>query len=321
MNKKIISIITAAALAACAMTACGGDEEQIAYTETTEIQNAELMFAANDLAGLTNLCQAMAENNDDKATRDNFFAYFLDRVSKVDSDNDERLYATTVSVIDKCLQYPLTSATIVNGLQKTYNSIDTKMIEKTKEYMMGKWRRIDTTSLSGTVIEVQNDPEFGFISRITALPDDPDLKFRIGDIKWADIEFANHKMFFLSDMTTTETTGQKSYYKNEDSAVSSFRGATAILDPDKNTITVTYDRASSVTSGARQVWVKVGTENDNRNAYKNYLDAEAESEKENADGNTAENENSSDSSSSKMGMTQSDSQLKDNSISNGAVGE
>lgn len=319
MNKKILSIITAAVLAVCAMTACGGEEEKIAYTETTETQNAELMFAANDLAGLTNLCQAMAENNDDKETRDNFFAYFLGRVSKVDSDNDEKLYETTVSVIDKCLQYPLTSATLVSGLQKTYNSIDTKMIEKTKEYMMGKWRRIDTTFLSGTVIEVQNDPEFGFMSRITALPDDPDLKFRVGDIKWADIEFANHKMFFLSDMTTTETTGQKSYYKNEDSAVNSFRGATAILDFDKDTITVTYDRASSVTSGARQVWIKVGTENDNRNAYKNYLDAEAEGEKENADENTAQD--SSDSSSSKMGMTQSDSQLKDNSLGNGAVGE
>ncbi len=267
MKKKILSIITAAALAACAMTACGGEEEKIAYTETTETQNAELMFAANDLAGLTNLCQAMAENNDDKETRDNFFAYFLDRVSKVDSDNDEKLYETTVSVIDKCLQYPLTSATLVSGLKKTYNSIDTKMIEKTKE----------------------------------------------------DIEFANHKMFFLSDMTTTETTGQKSYYKNEDSAVNSFRGATAILDFDKDTITVTYDRASSVTSGARQVWIKVGTENDNRNAYKNYLDAEAEGEKENADENTAQD--SSDSSSSKMGMTQSDSQLKDNSLGNGAVGE
>ncbi len=319
MNKKFISIITAAALAACAMTACGGDEEEIAYTETTEIQNAELMFAANDLTGLTSLCQAMAENNDDKETRDNFFAYFLDRVSRVDSENDERLYTTTVSVIDKCLQYPLTSATLVSGLQKTYNNIDTKMIEKTKEYMLGKWRRIDTTSLAGTVVEVQNDSEFGFISRITALPDDPDLKFKIGDIKWADIEFANHKMFFLSDMTTTETTGQKSYYKNDDSAVSSFRGATAILDPDKDTITVTYDRASSVTSGARQVWVKVGTENDNRNAYKNYLDAESDGEKENPD--EISGENSSDNSSSKMGMTQSDSQLKDNSLGNGAVGE
>ena len=32
MNKKILSIITAAVMAACAMTACGGEEEKIAYT-------------------------------------------------------------------------------------------------------------------------------------------------------------------------------------------------------------------------------------------------------------------------------------------------
>lgn len=318
MSRKFISIITAAALAACAMTACGGDEEEIAYTETTEIQNAELMFSANDLAGLTGLCEAMAENNDDKETRDNFFAYFLDRVSKVDSDNDERLYATTVSVIDRCLQYPLTSAAVVNGLQKTYNSIDSKMIEKVKEYMTGKWRRIDDTSLSGTVVEVQNDPEFGFISRITALPDDPDLKFKIGDIKWNDIEFANHKMFFLSDMTTTETTGQKIYYKNDDSAVSSFRGATAILDAGRDTITITYDRASSVTSGARQAWVKVGSDNDNRDAYKNYLDAEGGEE---GAENQPDEQRAESGGNGTMGMTRSDSQLRDNSIGNGAVGE
>lgn len=315
MNKRIISVIMSAVLATLTVAGCGSDNnENRPYTETAEVSNAEAMFAENDLPGLTNLCEAMADNNDDTQARDNFFAYFLDKVMQIDANNDEALYPTVISVIDKCLQYPLTSAQLVSGLQKTYTSIDAKMIEKVKEYMLGKWRRIDTTSLSGTVINIENDPEFGFISKITALPDDPDLKFKIGDIKWTNIEFANYKMFFLSDMTTTETTGQKSYYKNDDATVTSFRGATAVLDFDNDTITVTYDRTTNVTSGSKQVWIKVGSENDNRNAYKNYLDAAQKEEKE-AEEKAAEEQNDNVS----MGMTESDSQLKDNQLSNGSV--
>lgn len=235
----------------------GGEEVVVSYEEGDETLRADMLFEEGSTAELKLLCKTMSGNNDDPETRDNFFYYILIKIASIAENEEEDKYETALEVMDTCLKLPLTQAVVSDGLKQCYRIIDGKLTEKTKEYLIGRWRRTDTTLMSGAVIEVIRSGD-SLEAKIMGLPDDESLRFRIGDTKWTNIQFANHQKFFFSDLSTEEIDGIENYYKDEAAAVYVYSEAVANINFNNDTITVSYEK-SDMTSGANQIWVKLGS--------------------------------------------------------------
>jgi hypothetical protein len=227
----------------------------VAYDTTNSIERAEKLYNEGNYNGYIDFCKTMAGNNDDKAERDNFFNYVLVKFAKVDQDNSEAEFNNALKILSECIKLPLTQQHIVTGLKATYNHIDTKLILKSHQYLIGKWKREDSSNLNNAVIEVYKDEDGNLVSKVKSLPDGESTKFKIGDIKWKDITFANHKTFYLSDKSNAEI-NVETYYKNNEKTISSYVGATANIDFENNTIILTHDSADSQGNIHRQVWKK-----------------------------------------------------------------
>ena len=259
--KSKISLFLIIAIFTLCLSACSGTKEvEVSYEEGIETVRADKLFEKNSAEALKALCRVMSKNNDDPQKRDNFFYYMIIKVATIAENNEEDKYETALEVIDTCLTLPLTQAVVSDNMKKYYNIIDTRLTEKTKKYLIGKWKRADTTLMAGSTVEV-TEGENGLVAKITGLPDS-ELKFKIGDIKWDNIQFANRKMFFFSDLSTEENEGIENYYKDAASAVYIYAGATGKINFDNNTIAIQYEK-SDMTSGGTQLWVKMGTEHEN----------------------------------------------------------
>lgn len=259
--KSKISVLLIITILIMSLCGCGGKEVVVSYNEGDETVKADALFEEGNAEELRLLCEIISGNNDDPESRDNFFYYMLIKIASIAENNEEDKYEIALDVLDTCLSLPLTKAVVSDGLKQYYSIIDSRLTEKTKEYLIGKWKRTDSTLLTGTTVEVK-ETENGLVSVITGLPDDDTLKFRIGDVKWDNIQFSNHKMFYFFDLTTEEIKGVENYYKDETSAAYIYSGATARINFDNNSITVRYEK-DDMTSGASQIWVKVGSEDEN----------------------------------------------------------
>lgn len=259
---KFKFLITIMIITIC-LTGCSQHKEvEISYTSCPETEAADKYFDEGKTDELKTLCKAMAANNDNPEERDNFFYYMLIKVASVTENAEEDKYTDMLNVLDTCLSLPLAQPAVSDGLKQYYAIIDNHLTQNTKQYIVGRWKRIDTTVLSGTIIEVINDETEGLKSEIISLPKNDSLKFNTGDLKWTNIQFANYKKFFFSDLTTEKVSQQENYYDvNTDNAIKVYSGAAGEIDFDNNTIKITYEK-SNVTGGAEQVWVKVGSENE-----------------------------------------------------------
>ena len=252
---KKFSFTICAAVLCLTLCSCGSDNT-ITYEQTPSVIYAENLYNDGDYAHFMEFCDTMSQNNDDKADRDNFFNYILIKASTVDSEEKSDEYGQMLDIISVCLDLPLTQGYVISGLESVYNGIDAKLTEQSKEYLLGVWERYDDTNLSGAKIEVYYNDDGKLESRFIDLPDGDATNFKINDIKWKNVQFANYKCFYLSDMMNSEIT-EKSYYQSQDKTVSSYRGATANINFDENTISIKYDTPQSVTVGGYQVWKKV----------------------------------------------------------------
>ena len=256
MKTKLILLV---AILCIAFSACGsGSGNELTYTPDGTTEQAERMFENNSAADLVNLSRVMAGNNDYKDEQNNYFNYLLAKITDIDTNNINDKYSLCLEVMDVCLDEPLTQAHVISGFKQLYFNIDTKLTEETKQYMLGEWLRIDRTSYAGMRVEVLEDEEFGFCSKITAIPEDTSGGFRIGDIKWNDVQFANHNKFYMQDLVVEEN-GAETYYKNTSKTTNKVKGSTATINFDKDTISIRYDSAGGVSIGSSQLWVKVGS--------------------------------------------------------------
>ena len=126
----------------------------VAYDTTSTIEHAEKLYNEGNYNGYIEFCKTMAGNNDDKDDRDNFFNYVLVKFAKIDQDNSESEYKKALEILSACIKLPLTQEHVVTGLKATYNHIDTKLILKSQEYLIGKWKREDSSNLNNSIIEV-----------------------------------------------------------------------------------------------------------------------------------------------------------------------
>ena len=247
-SKFIILCVIILSILLCS---CGNDNV-ITYNETSYVTRAKNLYEEGNYTQFIDFCKIMAGNNDNKQERDNFFNYILVYFSEIDSNNAEDEYEISLEIISECLKLPLTQDHVVTGLKSIYNSIDSKLTEKSKEFMLGKWKRYDTSTLNNTIIEIYKDENGDIFAKTVALPDGETTNFKIGDIKWKDIQFANYKCFYLLDMSNSEI-NIETYYKNDDKTVSSYKGATATIDFEYNLINLRHD--SSIN--------EINTSNDN----------------------------------------------------------
>jgi hypothetical protein len=260
MKKKLI--LTVFALCMVLLCACGANtDSDILYTPDATTEQADRLFESKSENELIALSMTMAGNNDFKEEQNNYFNYLLAKITDIDTNNDSDKYTMCLNIIKKCLKEPLTQANVIAGFKQLYYNIDTKLSQETMEYMKGEWLRIDKTSNSGMKVRVDYDEELGLCARISALPEGATNAFRIGDVKWNSIEFANYGKFYLNDLVIEELTG-KTYYKNDSKTTSILKGSTATIDTEKGTIRIKYDSASGVTSGANQLWAKIGSESE-----------------------------------------------------------
>ncbi len=259
MKTKLILLV---AILCIVFSACGSNtDNELTYTPDGTTEQAERMFENNAVDDLVNLSRVMAGNNDYKDEQNNYFNYLLAKITEVDANNISDKYDICLNVMEACLDEPLTQAHIIYGFKALCLNIDTKLTEETKQYMLGEWLRIDKNNYAGMRVRVVNDEEFGFCSRISAIPEEASTAFRINDVKWNSVQFANHKKFYLQDMII-EKTGGETYYKNTSKTTSKLKGATATIDPEKGTISIKYDSTGNVTVGSSQMWVKVGSESE-----------------------------------------------------------
>lgn len=250
MKKTFIIILTV--VLAFVLCSCGG-KSVISYEETPSVTYAENLYNTN-FEQYKEFCSTMAGNNDDKQERDNFFNYVLVKAATVDSENAESEYINTLDYIAECLKLPLTQHHVVNGLKSIYNSIDTKLTEKSKQYMLGKWRRVDASVLSGAAIEVYINQDGEYESKFTGLPDAETTSYKIGDIKWKNLQFANYKTVYLQDLVNFKI-NTETYYKSDDKTVSEYKGATGQIMFEQNKIVIVYD--SKGISDTHQTWEKI----------------------------------------------------------------
>ncbi len=248
-------IFTICAVTLCfALCACGGDNT-FSYNQTPSVTYAENLYNDGNYTQFKEFCDTMSGNNDDKEERDNFFNYVLIKAATVDSEETKDEYEGMLDIISACLELPLTQDYVVNGLKAVYNSIDTKLTEQSKEYLLGVWERADSTTLSGAKIEVYYNDDGLLESKFIGLPDAATTNFKINDIKWKNLQFANYKCFYLSDMANSEINAE-TFYKNSDKTISSYRGATANINFEQNIISIKYDSPDSVSTGGYQTWKK-----------------------------------------------------------------
>lgn len=264
MKKHVISVIIALCMILM-LCACGSDNDELIYTPNATTEQADRLFETNAENELINLSLTMAGNNDYKEEQNNYFNYLLAKIAEIDENNINDKYTLCLNVMKKCLKEPLTQANVISGFKQLYFNIDTKLSQETMEYMKGEWLRIDKTGNTGMKAKVEYDEELGLIAKISALPEGATSAFRIGDIKWNNIEFANYTKFYLNDLVIEESSA-KTYFKNESKTTSSLKGATATIDIEKGTLRIKYDSASGVTSGSNQLWAKIGS--DSEKAYR-----------------------------------------------------
>ncbi len=260
MKKRLT--FTVIALCMVLLCSCGTNTDtDITYTPNATTEQADHMFETNAENDLISLTLTIAGNNDYKEEQNNYFNYLLAKITEIDTNNISDKYPMCLNVIQKCLKEPITQAHVISSFKQLYFNIDTKLSQEAIEYMKGEWLRIDNTSNTGMKVKVDNDEEFGLCAKISALPEGATSAFRIGNIKWNNIKYSNCKKFYMDDLVIEESSG-KTYYKNESKATSMLKGATATIDIQKGIIRIKYDSASGVTSGANQIWIKIGSESE-----------------------------------------------------------
>ena len=313
MKKRLI--FAALALCMLLLCACGANtDSDIAYTPNATTEQADRYFENNDENDLLALTLTMAGNNDYKEEQDNYFNYLLARITEIDTNNVSDKYTMCLNVIKRCLKEPLTQANVISGFKQLYFNIDTKLTQETMEYMKGEWLRIDKTGNSGMRVRVDYDEEYGFCGKISALPEGATSAFKIGDIKWNNIEFANYGKFYLHDLVIEESTA-KTYFKNDSKTTSKLKGSTATIDTEKGTIRIKYDSATGVTSGSSQIWTKVGSESEA--SYKNGTFYDNENEEEADENGEAQSDESTEENTTDV--QENSSVMSDYSLSSGNV--
>ena len=290
MKKKLI--ITVIAICMILLCACGADtDNELVYTPNATTEQADRLFDSNAENELINLSLTMAGNNDYKEEQNNYFNYLLAKITEIDEYNISDKYTMCLKVISKCLKEPLTQANVISGFKQLYFNIDTKLSQETMEYMKGEWLRVDKSGNAGMRVKVEYDEELGLNAKISALPEGATSAFRIGDVKWHNIKFANYQKFYMNDLVIEESNA-KTYFKNDSKTTSKLRGSTATIDCEKGTLRIKYDSASGVTSGANQLWAKIGSESEI--AYKNgdfrENNEESEPDEENTENTVEEDE-------------------------------
>ncbi len=261
--KTSIIMVVVILICSCAFTSCSykNDDNIITYTETDTIKKAEELFNSNAEDKLIDLCTEMAVENKDTQTRENFLMYILAKTNEINTENKEELYHVSLKVMQTCMKQPVASKIITSGLRSNYRNIDEKLTEITKEFLKGKWSRTDSSPLAGMVLIVEESMEEGLVARISYIPDSKVGKFKLNDIKWKNLNFANHEKFYFSDLASEETI-ETSHAGEVTSKISStYKGAVAKIDFDKHQIKITYTIKENVTSGASQTWTKEGFEN------------------------------------------------------------
>jgi hypothetical protein len=264
MKTKISIIMIAVMLVcSCVFTSCSdnNDEVIITYTETDTIKKADGLFNNKEEEKLIDLCTEMALENKDSDTRENFLMYILAKATEIDEQNKEELYPLSLKAMKICMKQPVASSTITNGLRDIYKNIDGKLTELTKEFLKGKWVRTDNSSLSGMVVLVEESLEEGLIAKIISVPSKETKKFKQNDIKWQNINFANHEKFYFSDLASEETIETSHTGESTSKIINTYKGAVATIDFEKHSIKIVYTIKENVTSGARQTWTKEGFEN------------------------------------------------------------
>ena len=264
MKAKIsIIMVVVMLVCSCAFTSCTdkNDDDIITYIETDTITKAEGLFNKNEEDKLIDLCTEMAVENKDTQTRENFLMYILAKTNEINETNAENLYPISLKVMETCMKQPVSSKIITSGLRSNYRDIDKKLTEKTKEFLKGKWIRTDNSSLAGMVLLVEESMEEGLTAKILSIPDKETKKFILNDTKWQNINFANHKKFYFSDLASEETI-ETNYTGEVTSKISNtYKGAVGKIDFDKKKIKITYTIKENVTSGANQTWTKESFEN------------------------------------------------------------
>ena len=219
---------------------CGSKKEQLTYEETFSTNQAEKLFSEEKYDDFKELCKIMSGNNDDPQDRDNFFNFVALHFEEINKSNNREKFKPSLEIISECLKLPLTQQPVIKSLKTTHASIDKKLTEQSKEYIIGKWQRRDETNLNGMVMEIQKDKNGNLMGKIVSVPDADTTTFKTGDAKWINIIFANHKTIYFSDKANSEINTQM-YYTNDSKTVSSYKGAIATINFDYNTMVVEYD--------------------------------------------------------------------------------
>ena len=282
--KSRISIFIAIVIVMISLCSCGNKQYELTYSERLETRNADSYFEQNDQDSLKQLCTSMASRNDDPEARENFFNYLIAKTDKIITNKEEDKYETTLDIIATCLELPLAQEPVVSRLRANYRAIDLRLTEKSQNYISGKWLRVDvaTMSLTGTEIEISKNTQGGYHAIVCGLPEGKNTPYAMSDIKWTNIQFANNKKFFFSDLTARENSDS---YHMGSHAVPVYSGAVGVIDNEKNIISVTYEK-SDVSSELNQFWVKEGFEAE----CLTYLEEIAEMEESEQNSETAEQE-------------------------------
>lgn len=249
--KSKLSIFIIISILVLSLCGCSQTEETvITYTPNSETQQADTFFDTNNIDELKKLCAVMSINSESPEARDNFFNYMIVKLDDIIENKKEDKYEMSMTILGTCLKLPLAQNIVVNTMEQQYHTLDDILTEKTKEYLIGTWKT-GTDEASQYTIEVKNS-ESGLVSYITSVPENS--KFSIGDTKWTGIHFANHKKFFLSDLTIEKSS--ISSYDDIDNHVQVYSGATADISFDTNTIVISYEKGDA-NNGYNSVWEKV----------------------------------------------------------------
>ena len=238
---------------------CGcsvNDDTAIVFEETTQTGQADAFFEQKDATELKKLCAQIALNTTNAEDKDNFFNYLITKIDYIIENGEEDKYVMTLDLLDSCIKLPLTDASLVSALRNQYHNIDTLLIEKSKEYILGEWKMLGTLTNQDYMIDVKNG-ENGIEAFITSVTDIS--KFDVGDVKWTNIHFANYKEFYLSVLTSEKNLGFESEYADNKSFVYVYSGAKGSIDFENEKIVVSYEK-SDINDGSNTVWARPDAE-------------------------------------------------------------
>ena len=196
------------------------------YIFVEQIQNARKEHSADDAVAA--ISEYLGRSNNEEAVKDTLVEVFSEEINSRDYSS----FVFMKGILDQTTDY---------GFSKELCDIfDEAYKQRVTAFLLGEWVREDDTPMNGAVLTVIGNEDI-LCGVLTDLSNTTEKGFKVGDLKWSNIEIYDSEYLTLDDISTTGNS----------------RSATVIINYEENTILLHHISSGFNGSyGLDQLWRK-----------------------------------------------------------------